>query len=232
MDHLHLFPICLDQSQKDSGPHLTSEKAKILIIEARHLKGDRERDMMEEIKIRVWISQSLNKIIAKVGALRKDVGIENTADLGIETVAETGAETGTGRDTETRNGIKIEIGAKIETRIRSGVRTGKEAETEIGETERGTLTGDAIGSDREAETGIATERETGTGIEAGKRKGIETETEIATGKEGKIAKIGVRVRKLGKRRSQKHRRKLRNPWKLKLHLPAISHRAVTDTCHK
>lgn len=198
------------------------------------MKGDRERDMREEIKIRVWISQTLNKqIIAKVEALRRDEGIENTADLGKETVAETGAETGTGRDTETRNGIKIEIGAKIETRIQNGVRTGKEAETEIGqETERGTLTEDVTGSDREAETGIATERKTGTGIEAGKRKEIETEIEIVTGKEGKIAKTGVRVRKLVKRRSQKHRRKLRNQWKLKLHLPAIRRRTVTDTSHK
>lgn len=238
MDHLHLFPICLDKdlSQKDSGPRLTSEKAKILTIEARHLRADRERDMREEIKIRVWISKSFNKeIIAKVEALRKDEGIENMADLGKETEAETGTGTGTGRDTERRNGIKIEIGAKtkIETRIQSGVRTGKEAETEIGqETERGTLTEDVIESDREAETGIATERKTGTGIGAGKRKGIGTEIEIATGKEGKIAKIGVRVRKLVKRQSQKHRRKLRNQWKLKLHLPAISHRTVTDTSHK
>lgn len=40
-------------SQKDSGQHLTSEKAKILNIEARHSKGDRERDMREEIKTRV-----------------------------------------------------------------------------------------------------------------------------------------------------------------------------------
>lgn len=200
------------------------------------MRADRETDMREEIKIRVWISKSFNKqIIAKVEALRKDEGIENMADLGKETVAETGTETGTGRGTEKRNGIKIETGAKtkIETRIQSGVRTGKEAETEIGqETERGTLTEDVIESDREAETGIATERKTGTGIGAGKRTGIGTEIEIATGREGRIAKTGVRVRKLVKRQSQKHRRKLRNQWKLKLHLPAVSHRAVTDTSHK
>lgn len=40
-------------SQKDSGQHLTFEKAKILNIEARHLKGGRETDTREEIKTRV-----------------------------------------------------------------------------------------------------------------------------------------------------------------------------------
>lgn len=54
LDHLHPVPIFLDKdlTQKDSGQHLTSEKAKILNLEARHLKGDRETDMREEIKTR------------------------------------------------------------------------------------------------------------------------------------------------------------------------------------